>query len=399
VDRASVTTQLLQVQTFLFDVFMKQLPVPFPNRFKLPSGAVLHEGCRVSHSEGSGVRTCVLVAIHEGKATIHDVEKNTVFVTELASLALDGSQASHMPLWANDHIGSADLQARAMDNLYALMLQLTSTSMSLPSSAATDALVSLSAASIFVHADAVMHLRANGAITSDLLLNEKIKLRPFVGALHSAALSFDLSMYSIFCAPFARARANIVAYIKQNCYAPSIHGDSPSFPALFCYDSKDPAQDSNDLHNMVVIRNMNPRCGLRFSSMLLCFLLFLTTVRNPYHPTYAFVSKMLEKTGNSGKLPPQGKSSHFRRAWESETKSGPFNSLMTWAFHETFGGIGCEDFALFRDMNFLMRLLQVPITYFRQKQSVFNKEPSLSRIRPLKKLCATLFFSNLFHIH
>ena len=62
-ERASVSTQLLQVQTFLFDFFLKQLPVPFPSRFKLESGVVLHEGCTVLHNDGPNIRKGVVVAI------------------------------------------------------------------------------------------------------------------------------------------------------------------------------------------------------------------------------------------------------------------------------------------------------------------------------------------------
>ena len=112
-----------------------------------------------------------------------------------------------------------------METLYQLMLQLTSTSMSILSSAASDSLVSLTAACIFIHADAVIHLKAEGAITSNLLLGQQHKLRAFVGALHGRTVTFDVGMQFVHSAPFAQARASILAYIKRNCYAPSLHGD------------------------------------------------------------------------------------------------------------------------------------------------------------------------------
>ncbi len=363
-----MTTQLLQVQTFLFDFFLKQLPVPFPNRFKLQNGAVLHEGCSVSYSNGSDVRKGVVVAIHQHKATLHDVENNIFFVANLASLVSDAT-SGHQLLWANDCMSSADLQAKAMETLYQLMLQLTSTSMSISSSAASDSLVSLAAASIFVHADAVIHLRAEGAITSNLLLDEKQKLRAFVGALHGRTLTFDADMEFVHSAPFAQARASIIAYIKQNCYAPSLHGDE-KIPqnVLFSFVDPDPRPPTPDeRHKMLVLYKSSAR----------------------FQPTVRFVTKILEKTGNTGKLPTQSKLSHYRRAAQLEVKSSPFNNAMTWAFHETLGGIGCEDFAFYRDINCLMRLLQVPITLFRETQSVFDKIPSFRRIRPLKKLYST----------
>ncbi len=238
-ERASVTTQLLQVQTFLFDFFLKQLPIPVPCRFKLASGAVLYEGCSVVHSDGSNVRKGVVVAIKEQKATLHDVETNAYFVAELASLAPDVTFGAHSPLWANDCMASAALQAKAMETLYQLMLQLTSTSMSILSSAASDSLVSLTAACIFIHADAVIHLKAEGAITSNLLLGQQHKLRAFVGALHGRTLTFDVGMQFVHSAPFAQARASILAYIKRNCYAPVFHGDDKvrdclASPHTFC---------------------------------------------------------------------------------------------------------------------------------------------------------------------
>jgi hypothetical protein len=363
-ERASVSTQLLQVQTFLFDFFLKQLPVPFPSRFKLQSGAVLHEGCAVLHNEGSNVRKGVVVAIQNPKATLHDVERNTFFVTDLASLTPDVSVGPHVPLWANDRMASAELQTKAMEALYQLMLQLTSTSMSISSSSASDALVSLAAASIFVHADAVMHLQAEGSITSNLLLSERQKLRAFVGALHGKTLTFDIGMQFLHSAPFAQTRASILAYIKQNCYAPSIHGDD-GIPALFHFVEQDPRpQPSDEAHKMLQLGRRSAR----------------------YQPTFDFVTRLLAKTGKTGTLPTQSKTSHYRRAAAMEVKSSPFNNVMTWAFHETLGGIGCEDFAFYRDINFLMRLLQVPITLFRETQSVFDKVLSFRRIRPLKKL-------------
>lgn len=364
-ERASVSTQLLQVQTFLFDFFLKQLPVPFPSRFKLESGVVLHEGCTILHNDGSNIRKGVVVAIQHPKATLHDVERNTFFVADLASLAPDVSDSPQVPLWANDCMASAELQTKAMETLYQLMLQLTSTSMSISSSSASDALVSLAAASIFVHADAVIHLRAEGSITSSLLLSERQALRAFVGALHGKTLAFDVGMQFMHSASFAQARASILAYIKQNCYAPSIHGDD-TVPALFHFVEKDPrVQSPDEAHKMLQLSKRSSR---------------------RYQPTFDFVTKLLAKTGNTGTLPALTKTSHYRRAAQLEVKSSPFNNIMTWAFHETLGGIGCEDFAFYRDINFLMRLLQVPITLFRETQSVFDKVLSFRRIRPLKKL-------------
>jgi hypothetical protein len=68
-------------------------------------------------------------------------------------------------------------------------------------------------------------LKAEGAITSNLLLGQQHKLRAFVGALHGRTLTFDVGMQFVHSAPFAQARASILAYIKRNCYAPVFHGD------------------------------------------------------------------------------------------------------------------------------------------------------------------------------